>query len=70
MRKCEFFKESYEAPRIDYLVMEVEKGFSISNENGAGGGSFGGGFDEFDVTPGTGSDFGAGDWPENEDYYE
>lgn len=68
MRKCEFFKESYEAPRIDYLVMEVEKGFAISNENGAGGGSFGDGFEEFEVTPRTGNNYDAGGWGESDEY--
>lgn len=68
MNKCEFNKEPYMAPQITSLLAAVEAGFSISNENGAGGGSFGGGFDEFEVKPETGDNWTGGSWSEGGEY--
>lgn len=56
------------APQITSLLAAVEAGFSISNENGAGGGSFGGGFDEFEVKPETGDNWTGGSWSEGDEY--
>ena len=49
MNKCELRKEPYEEPKIGSFTIAVEKGFAISDENGAGGGSFGEIGEEYEI---------------------
>ena len=65
MKKGELRKEPYEVPRIDCFAVNVEGGFGVSTENGAGGGSTGN-IGEYDTSTAEATAFETGGWDYNE----
>lgn len=61
MKKSELRKEPYEVPRINCLAVNVEGGFGVSTENGAGGGQTGN-IGEYDAATAEANAFETGSW--------